>query len=605
MVALGHTPGTEATCTTARICTICEAQLAPAIGHSFGEWYETKAPTETEQGEKRRDCVRCDEYQTTPIAAQSHNHNNWDTVILPAVAPTCTTPGKTEGKKCSGCGEVLVAQTVIPAKGHDYSSAVTPPTCSEQGYTTHTCHCGDTRVDTYVKALGHSFGEWYETKAPTETEQGEKRRDCVRCDEFETASVEVHTHNHADWDAVILPGVPPTCTTPGKTEGKKCSGCGEILVPQTSLDPVNHDFSMHNGTVCGKEACKLFHSCRYCDFSLLIPLEDRYFFKQLTTAQQENIAAIYDALVAGQSDYITLPNPMANPEADSSVIASFLYNCCPELVQLSTNEMRRWWRGNNEMKFQLVLSKSEFEGYSAALFDFLLELNQTTSDMTDWEKSKFVYDLIIDRTTYEAQASDAVNKHEGSALGPLAARRARCQGYANAYQLCMWATGVECYMITGVAGPENGPHAWNIVKLNGQYYLSDVTWDDGDGVPTAYAYFNVSTAEFVRHTAEDFWYDWNMPACNRMDMSLFVMYDSYVEEREDLKTEFLRIFDANYGKNHMIYLKFETDEDFDTVMNGSFMQQCMQEFVNKHHISLSWSITYWSEVRVLCFDLEN
>jgi hypothetical protein len=257
------------------------------------------------------------------------------------------------------------------------------------------------------------------------------------------------------------------------------------------------------------------------------------------------------------------------------------------------------------MKFQLVLSKSEFEGYSAALFDFLLELNQTTADMSDWEKSKFVYDLIIDRTTYEAQSSDAVNKHEGSSLGPLAAGRARCQGYANAYQLCMWATGVECYMITGVAGPENGPHAWNIVKLNGQYYLSDVTWDDGDGVPTAYAYFNVSTAEFVRHTAEDFWYDWNMPACNRMDMSLFVMYDSYVEEREDLKTEFLRIFDANYGKNHMIYLKFETDEDFDTVMNGSFMQQCMQEFVNKHHIgSLSWSITYWSEVRVLCFDLE-
>ena len=49
----------------------------------------------------------------------------------------------------------------------------------------------------------------------------------------------------------------------------------------------------------------------------------------------------------------------------------------------------------------------------------------------------------------------------------------------------------------------------------------------------------------------------------------------------------------------------ESAEDFETVMDRSFMQQCMQEFVNKHHIgSLSWSITYWSEVRVLCFDLE-
>ena len=685
VAALGHTPGSKATCTTAQVCTLCEAQLAPATGHSFGSWYDTKAPTETESGEKRRDCENCDAYETAPIAPQAHDHSNWPATILPGTAPTCTTPGKTEGKKCSGCGEILVAQDTIPATGHRYESVVTPPTCTEQGYTTHTCHCGDTRVDTYVKALGHSFGSWYDTKAPTETESGEKRRDCANCDAYETAPIAPQAHDHSNWPATILPGVAPTCTTPGKTEGKKCSGCGDVLVAQNEipatghdmgawkqtkaptctsdgaeksecaacdhvetriivatghnvvvdpaveatcttkgmtegkhcsicsavlvaqkpLDPVSHDFAMHNGTVCRTEACKLFHSCRYCDFSLLIPLEDRYFFKQLTKAQQENITAIYQALVAGESDYITLPNPMTDPEADSSVIASFLYNCCPELVQLSTNEMRRWWRGNNEIKFQLVLSKSEFEGYSAALFDFLLELNQTTADMSDWEKSKFVYDLIIDRTTYEAQSSDAVNKHEGSSLGPLAAGRARCQGYANAYQLCMWATGVECYMITGVAGPENGPHAWNIVKLNGQYYLSDVTWDDGDGTPTAYAYFNVSTVEFAQHTAEDFWYDWNMPACNSMDMSLFVMYDSYVEEREDLKTEYMRIFDANYGKNHKIYLKFENAEDFETVMDSSFMQQCMQEFVNKHHISsLSWSITYWSEVRVLCFDLE-
>ncbi len=40
---------------------------------------------------------------------------------------------------------------------HGYDSVVALPTCTEQGYTTHTCHCGDSYVDSYVEALGHSY----------------------------------------------------------------------------------------------------------------------------------------------------------------------------------------------------------------------------------------------------------------------------------------------------------------------------------------------------------------------------------------------------------------------------------------------------------------
>ena len=42
---------------------------------------------------------------------------------------------------------------------HEYSSEVIAPTCTEQGYTTYTCSCGDSYAADYVDALGHDYAE--------------------------------------------------------------------------------------------------------------------------------------------------------------------------------------------------------------------------------------------------------------------------------------------------------------------------------------------------------------------------------------------------------------------------------------------------------------
>jgi len=74
---------------------------------------------------------------------------------------------------------------------HNHTDVVTPPTCTDKGYTTHTCACGDTYKDTYVDATGHELGDWVEVKAPTETEKGSERRDCANCDYYETREVDL------------------------------------------------------------------------------------------------------------------------------------------------------------------------------------------------------------------------------------------------------------------------------------------------------------------------------------------------------------------------------------------------------------------------------
>ena len=72
---------------------------------------------------------------------------------------------------------------------HSYKDVVTAPTCTEKGYTTHTCACGDSYVDTYVDALGHAWDEGKVTKEPTETETGVKTFTCTRCGETKTETI--------------------------------------------------------------------------------------------------------------------------------------------------------------------------------------------------------------------------------------------------------------------------------------------------------------------------------------------------------------------------------------------------------------------------------
>ena len=104
--------------------------------------YETVVtpPTCTEAGYITYICTCGDSYVSDEIAATGHSE-----VVDPAVAATCTTPGKTEGKHCSVCSTVIVTQKIVPAKGHTYVNGV--------------CHCGEKDPD-YVKTYKVVFVDY-------------------------------------------------------------------------------------------------------------------------------------------------------------------------------------------------------------------------------------------------------------------------------------------------------------------------------------------------------------------------------------------------------------------------------------------------------------
>jgi len=180
---------TEPTCTeqgyTTYTCTVCDhsyvADEVAAKGHDYNA--VVTAPTCTEQGYTTYTCTVCTySYVDNYVAPTGHNMSDW---IIDTEAG-CETDGA-KHKECSACD--YVEKETISAIGHAYSSVVTAPTCTEQGYTTHTCaNCGNSYVDNYVDALGHSFGNWETIEDPTHTENGLKKRVC-HCGDEETETI--------------------------------------------------------------------------------------------------------------------------------------------------------------------------------------------------------------------------------------------------------------------------------------------------------------------------------------------------------------------------------------------------------------------------------
>ena len=77
----------------------------------------------------------------------------------------------------------------VEAHEHSYTAVVTAPTCTEKGYTTHTCSCGHSYVDTYTDALGHAWDSGKVTKQPTATETGVRTYTCTRCNATKTETI--------------------------------------------------------------------------------------------------------------------------------------------------------------------------------------------------------------------------------------------------------------------------------------------------------------------------------------------------------------------------------------------------------------------------------
>ena len=236
----------------------CSCGYSATQSHSYS-YKATKNPTLSATGTLTGTCSKCS--GTATVTLPKLNTTDYTKTVTKAA--TCTETG-TDSYKWNTTTYGTFTFTVETADlGHSYTTKVTAPTCTAQGYTTYTCsRCSDTYKDTYVEAKGHTevtdkavaatctesgltegkhcsvcnavlvkqetvaaLGHTYEGEILSEatcTEPGLAVYSCA-CGDSYTEVLPTEPH-----ETTFIPMIPPTCTEPGQKEHYLCSACGRI-----------------------------------------------------------------------------------------------------------------------------------------------------------------------------------------------------------------------------------------------------------------------------------------------------------------------------------------------------------------------------------------
>ncbi len=237
-----------------------------------------------------------------------------------------------------------------------------------------------------------------------------------------------------------------------------------------------------------------------------------YYYNQLNKAQQ----AAYHAMRAG---LLALAPSFQVPLLSGRELSDLYFMLrldCPEIFW-SVKFKYRYYQdsGNAEIIPEYLFDKNKIRDHQKAMRSRVEKLARPAMKFSEIEKEKYIHDFICQNVRY-----DKLKKpYSHEIIGPLGQGVGVCEGIAKSVKILCDALGIWCMIALSEANPEKGikyRHAWNVLRIGGQYYHLDATFDNtlGGGERLRYDYFNLSDKQIFRDHEPILW---KAPICENGD----------------------------------------------------------------------------------------
>ena len=204
-------------------------------------------------------------------------------------------------------------------------------------------------------------------------------------------------------------------------------------------------------------------------------------------------------------------------------------------------------------------------------------LKEIRKDASEYEKVREIYRKLIRKVDYNLDSENNQN-----IISVFLGKETVCQGYASAMQYLLDRLGVPCVIVTGMA--KGGPHAWNLVQIEGEWYYADVTWgnskyhddEEKDIKYIEYDYLNITTEEMMKDHSPQVKFE--LPECTAIENNYYVKEHKYFTSLdEESVSKIGNVFRRAYekGRSH-VSVKFE---------NRELCAQAKEYFLTQYHIS--------------------
>lgn len=338
----------------------------------------------------------------------------------------------------------------------------------------------------------------------------------------------------------------------------------------------------------------------------MLSLENCYAYQMLSEDEKTLYKEIANALLTFEQD-VKLSS--CDQEEISHVFQCVL-NDHPEIFYVDGYTYTEYTLGDVLRKITFTgtyrFSQEEVAEKQRLIDDYVNQcLAGMPKDADEYTKVKYIYEYLIHHTEYDAAAQNNQNICSVFIEG-----RSVCQGYAKATQYLLNQADIFATLVLGsVVGGEG--HAWNLVRIDGQYYYVDTTWGDAsyqavegsvsypdERIPTInYDYLCVTTKQLeITHTIDNVV---ELPECTAMENNYYVREGVYFTQWDEERLT--HIFEEGYEKGSTyVTLKCADQEVYRQMQDALIINQgifryldCPDGVVSYTDNEKQYSMSFW------------